>query len=99
MTDAKLLTGVLNPTYFAGGRITLDVAAAEKAMQRIADGLECPIEEAAVAVLRLADADAINALTLVSIQRGHDPGVFVLVVGGGGGARGRQLGSVDRRHL
>jgi N-methylhydantoinase A len=97
VTDAKLLTGVLNPGYFAGGRITLDVAAAEGAMQKIADGLKTRIEEAAVAVLRLADADAINALKLVSIQRGHDPRDFVLIVGGGGGAMhaatlGRELG-------
>ncbi len=97
VTDAKLLTGVLNPSYFAGGRITLDVTAAEKAMQKIANGLGCSVEDAAVAVLRLADADAINALKLVSIQRGHDPRDFVLVVGGGGGAMhaatlGRELG-------
>ncbi len=97
VTDAKLLTGVLNPAYFAGGRIILDVTAAEKAMQKIADGLGCSVEEAAVAVLRLADADAINALKLVSIQRGHDPRDFVLIVGGGGGAMhaatlGRELG-------
>ncbi len=97
VTDAKLLTGVLDPGYFAGGRITLDVGAAARAMQKIADGLGCGVEEAAVAVLRLADADAINALKLVSIQRGHDPRDFVLVVGGGGGAMhaatlGRELG-------
>ncbi|MBT3626768.1 MAG: hydantoinase/oxoprolinase family protein [Rhodospirillaceae bacterium] len=97
VTDAKLLTGVLDPNYFAGGRITLDVAAAERAMQKVADGLGGTVEEAAVAVLRLADADMINALKLVSIQRGHDPRDFVLVVGGGGGAMhaatlGRELG-------
>jgi len=97
VTDAKLLTGVLEPSYFAGGRITLDTAAAEKAMRKVADGLDCSVEEAAVAVIRLADADAINALKLVSIQRGHDPRDFVLVVGGGGGAMhaatlGRELG-------
>ena len=97
VTDAKLLTGVLNPGYFAGGRITLDVDAAAHALQKIADGLGTSVEEAAVAVLRLADADAINALKLVSIQRGHDPRDFVLVVGGGGGAMhaatlGRELG-------
>lgn len=97
VTDAKLLTGVLDPEYFAGGRIQLDVAAATKAMQKIADGLGCGAEEAAVAVIRLADADMINALKLVSIQRGHDPRDFVLIVGGGGGAMhaatlGRELG-------
>ena len=97
VTDAKLLTGVLDPDYFAGGRITLDVGAATRAMQKIADGLGGGVEEAAVAVIRLADADAINALKLISIQRGHDPRDFVLIVGGGGGAMhaatlGRELG-------
>jgi len=97
VTDAKLLTGVLDPSYFADGRIQLDVNAAQNAMQKIAKGLNCGVEEAAVAVLRIADADAINALKLVSIQRGHDPRDFVLIVGGGGGAMhaatlGRELG-------
>ncbi|MBM3482287.1 MAG: hydantoinase/oxoprolinase family protein [Alphaproteobacteria bacterium] len=97
VTDAKFLTGALDPDYFAGGRIKLDRVAAQKAMQKIADGLGCSVEEAAVAVIRVADADMINALKLVSIQRGHDPRDFVLVVGGGGGpmhgaALGRELG-------
>jgi len=97
VTDAKLLTGVLDPDYFAGGRIKLDVDAATRAMQKVADGLACSVEDAAVAVIRLADADMINALKLVSIQRGHDPRDFVLIVGGGGGAMhaamlGRELG-------
>lgn len=97
VTDAKFLTGALDPNYFAGGRIRLDRDASRKAMQKIADGLGCGIEEAAVAVIRVADADMINALKLVSIQRGHDPRDFVLVVGGGGGpmhgaALGRELG-------
>lgn len=97
VTDAKLLTGVLDPKYFAGGRIELDIKAARKAMNKIAKGLNCEVEEAAGAVLRIADADAINALKLISIQRGHDPRDFVLIVGGGGGAMhaatlGRELG-------
>ncbi len=97
VTDAKLLTGVLDPNYFAGGRIKLDTDAAARSMQKVADGLGGTVEEAAVAVLRLADADMINALKLVSIQRGHDPRDFVLIVGGGGGAMhaatlGRELG-------
>lgn len=98
VTDAKLLTGVLDPDYFAGGQIKLDRDKAAAAMQKIADGLGVNVEEAADAVIRLADADMINALKLVSIQRGHDPRDFVLVVGGGGGAMhaatlGRELGA------
>ena len=97
VTDAKLISGVLNPDNFADGRVALDVELAHSAMQKIADGLGTSIEEAAVAVIRTVDANMINALKLVSIQRGHDPRDFSLVVGGGGGAMhgaplGRELG-------
>ncbi len=97
VTDAKLITGVLDPDYFAGGRIKLDIQKAKKAMETIAKGLNTDVISAAESVIRLADADMINALKLISIQRGHDPRDFVLVVGGGGGAMhaatlGRDLG-------
>ncbi len=97
VTDAKLIAGVLNPDYFADGQFRLDEAIARTAMQTIADGLSCSVDEAAVAVIRTVDANMINALKLVSIQRGHDPRDFALVVGGGGGAMhaaplGRELG-------
>ena len=97
VTDAKLITGVLNPANFAGGQFSLDVGLARTAMGKIADGLGCSVDEAAVAVIRLVDANMINALKLVSIQRGHDPRDFALMVGGGGGAMhgaslGRELG-------
>ena len=97
VTDAKLITGVLNPENFAGGQFSLDVGLARAAMGKVADGLGCSVDEAAVAVIRLVDANMINALKLVSIQRGHDPNDFALMVGGGGGAMhgaslGRELG-------
>lgn len=100
VTDAKLLTGVINPHNFAFGQFSLDVAKAEKAMGKIAAGLGCSVEDAAVSVIRLVDANMINALKLVSIQRGHDPREFSLVVGGGGGAMhaaqlARELGVKD----
>ena len=97
VTDAKLLTGVLNPENFAGGRIALDMDRARNAMQTIADGLDTTVEDAAAAVIRVVEANMNNALKLVSIQRGHDPRDFVLVAAGGGGAMhaaalGRELG-------
>ena len=85
VTDAKLLTGVINPDNFAVGQFRLDVAKAERAMAPIAERMGTSIEAAAVAIIRLVDASMINALKLVSIQRGHDPREFALVVGGGGG--------------
>ena len=97
VTDAKLLTGVLNPENFASGRIALDMDRARSAMQTIADGLGTSVEGAAAAVIRVVEANMNNALKLVSIQRGHDPRDFVLVAAGGGGAMhaaplGRELG-------
>jgi N-methylhydantoinase A len=85
VTDAKLVTGVINPDYFLGGRLRLDTAAARRAMRKVADRLGSSIEDAATAVIRLVDANMINALKLVSVQRGYDPRDFVLVASGGGG--------------
>ncbi|MEQ8655389.1 MAG: hydantoinase/oxoprolinase family protein [Kiloniellales bacterium] len=100
VTDAKLLTGVLDPEAFAGGSMPLDVAAAERAMAALASALELSVEEAALAVIRIAEANMINALQLISVQRGHDPRDFALLVSGGGGAMhgaalARELGAAE----
>jgi N-methylhydantoinase A len=97
ITDAKLLTHILDPDNFAAGRMKLSVEKARRAMAKIAGGLGSTIEEAAVAVLRVGDAAMVNALKLVSVQRGHDPRNFVLIATGGGGpmhaaALGREIG-------
>ena len=97
VTDAKLLTGVLDPGYFSGGRIKLDVERARQALQTIADRLGSSVQQAAVSTIRVVDANMLNALKLVSIQRGYDPRDFALIAAGGGGAMhaaslGRELG-------
>src|SRR5262249_57630914 len=58
---------------------------------------DLPVVGAARAVIRIAEANMINALKLVTIQRGHDPRDLTMVVSGGGGplhaaALGRELG-------
>jgi N-methylhydantoinase A len=86
VTDANVLAGRINPDYFLGGEILLDVKKAEAAMKPIADAFKMSIEEAAMGVIRIADANMINALKLVSVRRGYDPRDFVLIAFGGGGA-------------
>ena len=86
VTDAKLLTGVLDPHYFAGGRIELDTERAREAMLTLANRLGTSVEQAAVSMIRVVDANMLNVLKLVSIQRGYDPRDFALVAAGGGGA-------------
>ncbi len=86
VTDANVLAGRINPDYFLGGEIPLDVDRARSAMQPIADAFGMGIEAAAMGVIRLTDANMINALKLVSVRRGYDPRDFVLIAFGGGGA-------------
>jgi N-methylhydantoinase A len=107
VTDAKLLTGAIDPDRFAGGRMRLDRALAAKAFAPLAEHLGMSVIGAAEAAIRLAEANMINALKLVTIQRGHDPRDLTMVVSGGGGPMhaatlGRELGvrrTVIPRHV
>jgi N-methylhydantoinase A len=85
VTDANVLAGRINPDYFLGGEIKLKVDLAQRAMEPIAQFFNTSIEGAAMGVIRLADANMVNALKLVSVRRGYDPRDFVLVAFGGGG--------------
>ena len=85
VTDAKLLTGAIDATHFAAGRITLDPALAEAAFAPLATALGLSIAAAAEAVIGVAEANMINALKLVTIQRGHDPRDLTMLACGGGG--------------
>lgn len=86
VTDANVVAGRINPDYFLGGEIPLDVERARTALQPIADAFHISVEQAAMGIIRLADANMVNALKLVSVRRGYDPRDFVLVAFGGGGA-------------
>jgi N-methylhydantoinase A/oxoprolinase/acetone carboxylase beta subunit len=73
VTDANLLLGRL-PEVLADG-VTLDVAAAERAL----DGID------PAAVVDVVNAEMLRALRVVSLERGHDPEEFALVAFGGAG--------------
>ncbi len=84
-TDAFLALGRINPDYFCGGEITADMAAVERALGTLAQRLGTEVVEAAEGVVRIANNNMINALKLVSLNRGYDPRDFTLVAFGGGG--------------
>jgi N-methylhydantoinase A len=85
VTDADLLLGYLDPDFFHGGELKLDVEAARTAIAGIGDALGVDETEAAAGVYRVVNANMAAALSVVSVQRGHDPREFVLVVAGGAG--------------
>ena len=85
-TDANLYLGRINKDYFCGGEIDADMGAANAAIESVAGKLEVSAKEAARGIVRIADNNMVNALKLVSLNRGFDPRDFTLVAFGGGGA-------------
>ncbi|BCH35461.1 5-oxoprolinase [Mesorhizobium sp. L-8-10] len=96
-TDANLWLGRINKDYFCGGEVVADMKAAEAAITAVGEKLGVGPDEAARGIIRIANNNMVNALKLVSLNRGHDPRDFTLVVFGGGGAMhgvalGQELG-------
>ncbi len=85
-TDANLWLGRINRDYFCGGEIEADMAAAQAAIEMVGAKLGVDADEAARGIIRIANNNMVNALKLVSLNRGFDPRDFTLVAFGGGGA-------------
>lgn len=84
-TDANVVLGRLGGTL-VGGAMRLDRDAAEHAIRTgIAEPLGYSVDEAARAIIRVANANMADAVRLISLRRGYDPRDFALVVFGGAG--------------
>ena len=85
-TDAHLVLGRVSNDLFLDGRMQLDVELARNALRaRIAEPLGLSLEEAAEGVLRIANANMVKAIRLLTVERGFDPREFSLVGFGGAG--------------
>jgi N-methylhydantoinase A len=97
ISDANLVLGRLNTSSFLSNRdVSLDDvrSAIDK---KIAQPLGLSVEEAAAAILTIANNKMAGAVRMVSISRGHDPRDFSLFAFGGAGplhavAIARELG-------
>jgi N-methylhydantoinase A len=86
VTDANLVLGYLNPEYFAGGALRLNVGAAARAIeQRVARPLGLSLEQAAWGIHAIVNTNMELATRVVSIERGRDPRALALVAFGGSG--------------
>jgi N-methylhydantoinase A len=84
-TDADLVLGRLGEELI-GGAMTLDRAAAERAIaDHVGEPLGLGLVEAAEAIIQVANANMADAVRLISIRRGYDPREFCLVAFGGAG--------------
>lgn len=85
-TDANVALNRLG-TSLAGGKLNLKPELARQAIQSgVAEPFGMTLEEAALAVIQVANANMADAVRLVSIRRGYDPREFALVAFGGAGA-------------
>ena len=88
LTDAQVALGRINAQRPLGGELkSLDVEAARRAIAtHVGEPLKLDVDDAAAAIVRVAEARMAGAIRLVSIERGHDPARFVAMPFGGGGA-------------
>lgn len=96
LTDACLVLGYLDPDYFLGGNVKLDLAAAQGAIEeKIARKLGRTVKDAAAAVVSVATENMVQAIADITVNQGIDPANAVLV--GGGGAAGFNSVFIARR--
>jgi len=92
-TDANLALGRINKDYFVGGSVKADMTALNTALGDLGRKLGMSEIEVARGIVRIANSNMVNALKLVSVNRGFDPRDFTMVVfGGGGPMHGATLG-------
>jgi N-methylhydantoinase A len=85
ITDANALLGYLNPATKLGDRIGIDLEAAARAVQPIADRLGLSLMETALGIIKVANATMARALRRVTVERGIDGRDCILLAFGGGG--------------
>jgi len=85
VTDANLLLGRLDPDYFLGGRMSLDVERARSVARAFASKLNLTEMALAEGIVRVANANMERAIRVVSVQRGFDTRDFALLAFGGAG--------------
>jgi N-methylhydantoinase A len=85
VTDADLVLGYLDPNYFLGGQMLLDVEAARAALLRVAEPLGLRAEEAAWGIHQIVDENMANAARAHLGERGKDPRRMPLYAFGGAG--------------
>jgi N-methylhydantoinase A len=85
VSDANLVLGYLAEGAKLGGEIRLDRELSLKALESITEPLSLDAVDAAQGIVRVANAEMVRALRVVSVERGLDPREFALIAFGGAG--------------
>ncbi len=96
VTDASLVLGYLDPEFFLGGNMSLDLDASRDAIIReVATPMNLSLEDAAAAVISIATENMVQAIVDITVNQGIDPRDAILI--GGGGAAGINSTAIGRR--
>src|SRR6266478_5653477 len=86
VTDADLLLGYLDPGFFLGGRMRLDVEAARRAVEeKVARPMGLTLTDAAWGIHRVVNENMAGAARVHGIERGKDLRAYPLFAFGGAG--------------
>ena len=85
ITDANIVLGRLDPDNFLGGEVTLHADRAHEAVATIAATLGLDPEQAAQAIIEVANENVAEAMRQLTVRQGLDPRNFTLVAFGGAG--------------
>jgi N-methylhydantoinase A len=85
VTDANVVLGRIVPDRFLGGAMKIHVDLAHEAIDRLARSMNKSVLEAALGIVRVAEANMASAIRAVTARRGHDPRGFALLSFGGAG--------------
>jgi len=85
-TDANLICGRIHPDFFLGGKLKPHKKSMTTAFRKLEKQLGMSTSKIANGILNVANANMVNALKLISVNKGFDPRDFSLIVFGGGGA-------------
>lgn len=86
VTDAAVVLGWLQPEDYLGGEMTIDASLAQKALaDAVAAPLGISVDEAALGVIRIANAALVQAVRKLAVERGLDLRRHLLIPAGGAG--------------
>src|SRR5206468_1688060 len=85
VTDADFLLGYLNPDYFAGGEVRVDMAAARAALERLAGRVRLSPTDVAWGIHDVVNENMASAARVHIAERGRDPRDYALLCTGGAG--------------
>jgi 5-oxoprolinase (ATP-hydrolysing)/N-methylhydantoinase A len=85
VTDANLLLGYYDPSFFLGGRMALDREAAERALSKVGATLGLSAIDAAWGIHRMVVENMAAAARIHIVEKGKDPRAYAMVGFGGAG--------------